>query len=100
MRTVRDLIEGTTTGDTGKRIAAIAKMVYANDHGGAMQAAAELVGDRKMSERFKLINRLHELDGSLDSDLGKYRYGLYMQLKKIAEKKLEAADFDALMAAM
>jgi hypothetical protein len=78
----------------------IARMTDRNDHGGAMEEAAKLIGDKESAKRFNLINQIHDLDGSIDGDLSKYRYKAYRWMKDEAEKKLSSEDFEKLMSAL
>jgi len=78
----------------------IAKMTDWNDHGGAMEMAAKLIGDKDAAKRFNLINQIHDLDGSLDGDLSKYRYKAYQWMKDEAKKKLSTKEYEMLLGAL
>jgi hypothetical protein len=98
MRTVMEIMQLVEA--TKDPIARIAAMTDSNDHGGALLAAAEYVGAKRLAEKVKLVNKLHDLEGHLPDGLDKYRYVLHKELKDFAEKKLEKAEFERLWGAM
>ena len=71
----------------------ITKKVKYNDYTGALRLAAKMLGSEKLEKQFELINELQGLDGSLNSNLEKYRMDLSKEIDSIAEKNLSKDDY-------
>ena len=71
----------------------ITKKVKYNDYTGALRLAAKMLGSKKLEKQFEIINELQDLDGSLNSNLEKYRMDLSKEIDSIAEKNLSKDDY-------
>jgi hypothetical protein len=71
----------------------IAKKVKYNDYTGALQLAAKMLGSKKLERQFEIIGELQKLDGSLNSNLEKYRMDLSKDIDSIAQRDLSKFDY-------
>jgi len=54
-------------------VAQVAKLTDSNNHGEVKQYICEALGFESLAEQFALINRLHDIDGHLYTNLSHYR---------------------------
>lgn len=66
----------------------IATLTAGNNHGGARWYVADLFSYLALyKRRFELIDKLHELDGSMNYDLSNYRQHITHEMLDIIERK-------------
>lgn len=71
-----------------KKLKHIADLTNGNNHGGARWYVADLFPYLALfKRRFELIDKLHEIDGSLHYDLMNYRSHITNEMLDIIEKK-------------
>lgn len=58
---------------TNVQLQTIAQMTDNNQHGEVLQYIAKCVGHKQYESIFKLINQLHNIEGSMPTDLRSYR---------------------------
>lgn len=58
---------------TKKQLDKIAQLTDENAHGEALQFIAQIIGHKLFESIFAHINKLHNLEGSMPSDLREYR---------------------------
>lgn len=58
---------------TKAQLQTIAQMTDDNQHGEVLQYIAKIVGHKQYETIFKLINQLHNIEGSMPTDLREYR---------------------------
>lgn len=71
-----------------KHIAQLKRMTANNDHGGAYELAATILGFDVLAAKFSKINREHIRIGYLDTCSAHERYELYQQLMSDARKMM------------
>lgn len=74
--------------DLEAKLSHIAHLTDSNNHGGARWYIADLFPYLSLyKRRFELIDKLHEIDGSMDSDLAKYRSSVTSEMMDAIERK-------------
>jgi hypothetical protein len=94
---IREIVSGdiceSKAGFNPAVIELISKKVSRNDITGALMLGAKMLGAKKLEKKFDLISKLHDIDGSMDSDLMKYRMTASKELDAIAKRDLSDDEF-------
>lgn len=59
-----------------------------NDHTGAYILGAELLGANVLAEKFRLMEKMRDLENGMDSAMSDFQYALYQELMSNAKKQL------------
>ncbi len=78
----------------------IAIMTDENRHGEALEYIAKISGQKKAQKIFSLINQLHDIEGSMPSDLREYRRRIAKEMYLQIEKDKGTEYFNAIHSAL
>ncbi len=76
-----------------RTIQKIRKMTDRNDHTKAYIEGCKMIGARQLGKKFELLEQLQKLEGHLPGPLSQYRYSLYQDMMKEAERSLDPEEY-------
>jgi len=76
-----------------RTIEKIRKMTKRNDHNNAYIEGCKMIGARQLGKKFELVEGLNRLEGHLPHQLSEYRYSLYQDMMKAAERSLSPDEY-------
>lgn len=84
---------------SAKTVKRVEQCTSVNDHGGALEVAAEALGCADLVERLQSIQRQHMDLGYLPNNLYEERRNIYIELFTVARNTLSNTDYQRLHAA-
>jgi uncharacterized protein HemY len=90
----RNSINEATTISTETAARKIEKLTDANNHSEAVLELAKLVNDKKYQKIAQSIIDIHEAEGSMPAEIGKYRTKVLESLMKQLKSKVSKEDYD------
>ena len=71
-----------------------------NQHTESLMALATYLKSKKHQTVLKSIDGIHNAEGSLPSEISKYRDSIYKELTVLAKKSMNAKEYSAIMGSM
>jgi hypothetical protein len=88
MSTTREVLEEAKKDNFAAEMKKIARMTADNLHTDAIIAGAKLLGNKRIQKIAELIDKIHEVEGSMPSELITYRNSIQKQLGDQAKEQL------------